>query len=87
MRIRLPNYNLRSQVKHLIPRLGYFTNGPYVIRGFIWLKELSGIVVKSFYPNVYEEGVWVNLPEYHLKEDKTPQFKRIKKKQVKEWKY
>ena len=65
---------LWKYIKMVIPRFGTFTNGPYEIRGIMFLGQLNGKVVKSHYPMVYDVGEFVSVPEYHLPNDDEPQF-------------
>jgi hypothetical protein len=56
--------------------IGKFTNGAYVICGFIINGKVIGIITKTNYNNVYGKFSFVRLPEFHNPTDLVPQFKK-----------
>ena len=70
-------------LKMIIPKFGKFSNGYYDIVGIMWLGRLIGKCTYSAYKYVMEVGDWKDLPQYHLKKDRIPQFYRVSLKQHK----
>lgn len=65
---------IKKYFKMIFPRIGLFTNGPYVVKGVKVFGRIYGRIKESYYPMVHDIGSFVIFPEYHLEEDEDPQF-------------
>ena len=57
--------------------VGKFTNGLYVVRGVMVDGVLSGVITKTYYPDLYEKGTYVEVLEYLNENDKIPHFIKV----------
>jgi hypothetical protein len=68
---------MKKKFKMIIPRFGTFTNGPYKVKGVMFLGKLYGKVLESYYPMVHDIGSFVVMSEYRLPDDEDPVFYRL----------